>query len=73
MVKAWLKQPGAVKRVHVLLDRKGKTQSHAFVEMRDEDAARAALRTAQNSVLGRGKVSPFFHSSYMRAERSLFF
>ncbi|VDC07370.1 unnamed protein product [Peniophora sp. CBMAI 1063] len=55
MVKAWLKQPGAVKRVHVLLDRKGKTQSHAFVEMRDEDAARAALRTAQNSVLGRGK------------------
>ena len=45
MVKAWLKQPGAVKRVHVLLDRKGKTQSHAFVEMRDEDAARAALRT----------------------------
>jgi len=53
MMKAWLKQP--VKRVHILLDRKGKTQSHAFVEMRDEDAARAALRTAQNSVLGKGK------------------
>lgn len=29
--------------------------SHAFVEMMDEDAARAALRTAQNSVLGKGK------------------
>ncbi|KAI0065267.1 hypothetical protein BV25DRAFT_1822416 [Artomyces pyxidatus] len=50
---AWLKHP--VKRVHVLLDRKGKTLSHAFVEMADEDAARAGLRTAQNSVLGKGK------------------
>ncbi|KAI0037140.1 hypothetical protein K488DRAFT_81365 [Vararia minispora EC-137] len=53
MMRAWLKQP--VQRVHILLDRKGKTQSHAFVEMRDEDGARAALRSAQNSVLGRGK------------------
>ncbi|KAI0312777.1 hypothetical protein OF83DRAFT_1176322 [Amylostereum chailletii] len=52
-IRSWLKHP--VKRVHVLLDRKGKTQSHAFVEMVDEEAARAALRTAQNSVLGRGK------------------
>jgi hypothetical protein len=54
MMTAWLKQP--VRRVHILLDRKGKTQSHAFVEMHDEDGARAALRGAQNSVLGRGKV-----------------
>src|SRR6266478_2331915 len=52
-VVAWLKHP--VKRVHVLLDRKGKTLSHAYVEMPDEDAARASLRTAQNSVLGKGK------------------
>lgn len=44
-----------MKRVHVLLDRKGKTLSHAYVEMPDEDAARASLRTAQNSVLGKGK------------------
>ncbi|KAI0293988.1 hypothetical protein BC826DRAFT_1140537 [Russula brevipes] len=52
-VVAWLKH--RVKRVHVLLDRKGKTLSHAYVEMPDEEAARASLRTAQNSVLGKGK------------------
>ncbi|KAI0305310.1 hypothetical protein B0F90DRAFT_1703371 [Multifurca ochricompacta] len=52
-VVAWLKHP--VQRVHVLLDRKGKTLSHAYVEMPDEEAARASLRTAQNSVLGKGK------------------
>ena len=50
---AWLRHP--VRLVHVLLDRKGKTMSHAFVEMMDEEAARAALRAAQNSVLGKGK------------------
>ena len=44
-----------VKRVHVLLDRKGKTLSHAYVEMPNEEVARASLRTAQNSVLGKGK------------------
>ena len=49
----WLKQP--VERVHVLLDRKGKTLSHAFVEVANDDIAKAALRGAQNSVLGRGK------------------
>ncbi|KAI0711189.1 hypothetical protein C8T65DRAFT_647830 [Cerioporus squamosus] len=52
-IAAWLKHP--VERVHVLLDRKGKTLSHAFVEMADEDAAKAALRTSQNAVLGKGK------------------
>jgi hypothetical protein len=52
-VVAWLKHP--VQRVHVLLDRKGKTLSHAYVEVPDEEAARASLRTAQNSVLGKGK------------------
>lgn len=50
---AWLKHP--VDRVHVLLDRKGKTLSHAYVEMASADAAKAALRSSQNSVLGRGK------------------
>ncbi|KAI0826538.1 hypothetical protein BC628DRAFT_1373054 [Trametes gibbosa] len=52
-IARWLKHP--VERVHVLLDRKGKTMSHAFAEMADEDAARAALRCSQNSVLGKGK------------------
>jgi hypothetical protein len=50
---SWLKQP--VVRVHVLLDSKGKTLSHAFVEVGDENVAKALLRTAQNSVLGKGK------------------
>ncbi|OAX38356.1 hypothetical protein K503DRAFT_850046 [Rhizopogon vinicolor AM-OR11-026] len=50
---AWLRQP--VVRVHVLLDQRGKTLSHAFVELATEEYARAALRGAQNSVLGKGK------------------
>lgn len=53
MIVNWLKQP--VVRAHVLLDRKGKTLSHVFVEMANEDAAKVALRTTQNSVLGHGK------------------
>ncbi|PCH45064.1 hypothetical protein WOLCODRAFT_133474 [Wolfiporia cocos MD-104 SS10] len=52
-IAVWLKHP--VERVHVLLDRKGKTLSHAYAEMASADAAKAALRSAQNSVLGRGK------------------
>ncbi|KAI0777753.1 hypothetical protein BD413DRAFT_468048 [Trametes elegans] len=52
-IARWLKYP--VERVHVLLDRKGKTMSHAFAEMVNEDAAKAALRSSQNSVLGKGK------------------
>lgn len=39
----------------MLLDRKGKTLSHAYAEMASPEAAKAALRTAQNSVLGKGK------------------
>lgn len=53
MIINWLKQP--VARAHVLLDRKGKTLSHVFVEMANEDAAKVVLRTTQNSVLGQGK------------------
>jgi hypothetical protein len=53
MIVQWLKQP--VERVHVLLDRKGKTLSHAYVELANEDVFKAALRGSQNSVLGRGK------------------
>ncbi|KAF9652286.1 hypothetical protein BDM02DRAFT_3089366 [Thelephora ganbajun] len=53
MIVNWLKQP--VGRAHVLLDRKGKTLSHVFVEMANEEAAKVALRTTQNSVLGQGK------------------
>ncbi|CCM05864.1 uncharacterized protein FIBRA_08100 [Fibroporia radiculosa] len=52
-IAAWLKHP--VERVHVLLDRKGKTLSHAYVEVANAEIAKAALRSAQNSVLGRGK------------------
>jgi hypothetical protein len=52
-IMAWLRQP--VVNVHVLLDKKGKTLSHAFVELNSEEAARAALRGAQNSVLGKGR------------------
>jgi len=41
--------------VHVLLDPRGKTLSHAYVELATEDIAKAALREVQNSVLGKGK------------------
>jgi hypothetical protein len=53
MIAEWLKQP--VEIVHVLLDRKGKTLSHAYVEVADEETFKAALRGAQNSVLGKGR------------------
>ncbi|TFK49461.1 hypothetical protein OE88DRAFT_1663051 [Heliocybe sulcata] len=52
-IATWLKHP--VVHAHVLLDRKGKTLSHAYAEMANEDAMKKALRTAQNSVLGKGK------------------
>ncbi|KAF8589117.1 hypothetical protein K439DRAFT_1613011 [Ramaria rubella] len=39
---------------HVLLDTKGKTLSHAFVQLSLEDA-RGALRSSQNAILGRGR------------------
>lgn len=59
VIMDWLRQP--VERVHVLLDRKGKTLSHAYVEVQSEDVARAILRgetsrgTSRSSVLGKGK------------------
>ena len=39
---------------HVLLDVKGKTLSHAFVQLSQEDA-RIALRSSQNAILGAGR------------------
>lgn len=39
---------------HVLLDSKGKTLSHAFVQLLHEDA-RTALRSTQNAILGQGR------------------
>lgn len=39
---------------HVLLDVKGKTLSHAFVQLSLEDA-RTALRSSQNAILGQGR------------------
>jgi len=53
VVAAWLRHP--IVRVHILLDPRGKTCSHAYVELSTEEIARAALRSVQNSVLGRGK------------------
>ncbi|KAF8632155.1 hypothetical protein AX17_004897 [Amanita inopinata Kibby_2008] len=41
-VKNWLQQP--VERVHILLDAKGKTLSHAYVEVMDANVAGAILR-----------------------------
>ncbi|KAG7446812.1 uncharacterized protein BT62DRAFT_1075568 [Guyanagaster necrorhizus] len=55
-ISAWLQQP--VERVHVLLDRKGKTMSHAFVEVQSEEIAAAILR---------GETSP---SSRVRGDMS---
>ncbi|KAE9384372.1 hypothetical protein BT96DRAFT_1008143 [Gymnopus androsaceus JB14] len=59
-ISAWLGQP--VVRVHVLLDRKGKTMSHAFVEVENETIAGKILRgevestgLRRGSVLGNGK------------------
>ncbi|KAG2003629.1 hypothetical protein CC2G_004218 [Coprinopsis cinerea AmutBmut pab1-1] len=63
-IVSWLQQP--VERVHVLLDSKGKTLSHAYVEVKDSTVAGAILRgeTAhpnasgrreRGSVLGKGK------------------
>ncbi|EMD31900.1 hypothetical protein CERSUDRAFT_119204 [Gelatoporia subvermispora B] len=69
----WLKHP--VERVHVLLDRKGKTLSHAYVEMASADAAKAALRSSQNAVLGKGKRArgvTVTRSSQEELMRSLF-
>ncbi|KAF9003258.1 hypothetical protein BDQ17DRAFT_1355829 [Cyathus striatus] len=57
----WLQQP--VVRVHVLLDPKGKTLSHAYIEVADAAIAGAVLRgevagpgkKERRSVLGKGK------------------
>lgn len=54
-IVAWLQQP--IMRAHVLLDKKGKTLSHAFVEVASEDVAGAILRgEATNSTTGRGDI-----------------
>ncbi|KAG7091896.1 hypothetical protein E1B28_008297 [Marasmius oreades] len=51
-ISEWLQQPAV--RVHVLLDRKGKTMSHAFVEVNGEEVAGAVLRgEAQQSEIHR--------------------
>jgi hypothetical protein len=76
-IAQWLKQP--VEIVHVLLDRKGKTLSHAYVEVADEETFKAALRGAQNSVLGKGKrargvtVTRSTQEELMRAVRTMIY
>ncbi|KAF5369333.1 hypothetical protein D9758_002804 [Tetrapyrgos nigripes] len=62
-ISAWLQQP--IERVHVLLDRKGKTMSHAYVEVMGEEIAGAILRgeiqskvssqKMRGSILGKGR------------------
>ncbi|KAJ4468797.1 hypothetical protein J3R30DRAFT_1606228 [Lentinula aciculospora] len=59
-ISVWLDQP--IVRVHVLLDKKGKTMSHAFVEVENEAMAGKILRgevqgngPRRGSVLGKGK------------------
>lgn len=55
-IRTWLGNPPSLVGVHVLLDRRGKTLSHAFVEFADEGEARRGLRGAQrNAVLGKGR------------------
>ena len=49
----WLQQP--VERAHVLLDGKGKTLSHAYVEVKDDATAGAILRREALSSTSSGK------------------
>ncbi|ESK91779.1 hypothetical protein Moror_10608 [Moniliophthora roreri MCA 2997] len=53
-ISAWLQQP--IVRVHVLLDRKGKTMSHAFVEVDGEETAGAILRGEAKTEGGKPKL-----------------
>ncbi|KAK2463821.1 hypothetical protein APHAL10511_004126 [Amanita phalloides] len=60
-IRNWLQQP--VKRVHVLLDAKGKTLSHAYVEVEDSNIAGAILR-------GEAHVSSASRARFIKKERS---
>jgi hypothetical protein len=55
--------PGVLVRSHVLLDRKGKTLSHAFVEIRGEEWARAVLRGDYPGATGSGAAASGLHKS----------
>ena len=56
LIRAFFSHPTSITAVHVLLDSRGKTQSHAFVEFDDPEEAKSALRGAQrNSVMGEGR------------------
>nr|ATV82108.1 putative zinc finger protein [Strobilurus tenacellus] len=57
-ISAWLQQP--IERVHVLLDRKGKTMSHAFVEVESEQIAAAILRGETSSSPNKGREDMAF-------------
>lgn len=52
MLRKFFKLP--LHSVHILLDLKGKTLSHAFVRLATPDA-RLALRSTQNAILGEGR------------------
>ena len=56
LIRAFFLHPASITAAHVLLDSRGKTQSHAFVEFDDPEEAKSALRRAQrNSVMGEGR------------------
>lgn len=56
LIRAFFSHSASITAVHVLLDSRGKTQSHAFVEFDDPEEAKSALRGAQkNSVMGEGR------------------
>ncbi|KAH7105196.1 hypothetical protein BKA62DRAFT_691982 [Auriculariales sp. MPI-PUGE-AT-0066] len=54
MLTAWV-TPVEPLAAHVLLDRKGKTLSHAFVELRTREDARLVLRACRSKILGSGR------------------
>lgn len=70
--------PCSITIAHVLLDPKGKTLSHAYVEL-PMHTARQALRSVQNKTLGKGKrmrgvtVTMSSQSELMRAVRIMLF
>ncbi|KAF8172645.1 hypothetical protein BJ912DRAFT_1025004 [Pholiota molesta] len=71
-ITKWLQQP--VERVHVLLDGKGKTLSHAYVEVRDAATAGAILRGEALSSSGkkeRGSLFPRWRGTFDGSRPSL--
>ncbi|EJD54737.1 hypothetical protein AURDEDRAFT_156516 [Auricularia subglabra TFB-10046 SS5] len=54
MLREWC-SPTPITTAHVMLDRKGKTLSHAFVETSNSEDARSILRLCRTKILGHGR------------------